>query len=75
MAKKWAQKVDLKEGALGAMGWPDAGKVAAAVRSGRVPYATAIRRLQYLVNVKSPAAAKAKAIIARLQKAHKPEKK
>ena len=75
MEKKWAQKVDIKEGALKAMGWPDGSKIAAAVSSGKVPYATAIRRLQYLVNINSPEAAKAKGIIVVLQRKFRKEAK
>ena len=71
--KKWAQKVDLKQGALKAIGWPSGAAIQAAISSGRVSYATAIRRLVYLANVNKTSATgkKARAIIVRLQKAHK----
>lgn len=72
--KKWAQKVDLKEGSLKALGWPSGSAIASAVSSGRVSYASAISKLVYLANVnakKNPETArKARAIIVRLQKAH-----
>jgi hypothetical protein len=75
--KKWAQKVKLKEGALKSLGWPSGAAIAEAVSSGRVPYATAIRRLVYLANVNKNNATgrKARAIIVRLQKAHGKKKK
>lgn len=66
--EKFSKDVDLKEGALTAMGWPDAGKVVANVKAGKTPYKTAIQRLQYLVNINSPAKTKAQALIVRLQK-------
>lgn len=77
--KKWAQKVDLEEGSLTALGWPDGGKVVAAVRAGRVPYAKAIRKLVYLANVNKSSnpstASKARAIIVRLQREFRSKKK
>lgn len=71
--KKWAQKVDLKEGSLKALGWPSGSAIQSAVSSGRVSYATAIRKLGFLANASKDAATKrkAKAIIVRLQRAHK----
>lgn len=75
--KKWAQKVDLDEGSLTALGWPSGAKIAKAVSDGRVTYKQAISKLVYLANVNKsknpPTAKKARAIIVRLQKAHKPK--
>lgn len=70
--KKWAQKVKIREGALGDIGWPSAEKITASVSTGRVKYATAIRRLQYLANVTNDPDTKrrARSIIVRLQDAH-----
>ena len=67
---KWAQKVDLKEGELTKIGWPNPGSIVLAVKNGKVPYATAVQRLNYLANVSKDKATvtKAKAIIVRLQK-------
>lgn len=62
--KKWAQKVKLKEGALGDIGWPSASAIAASIRSGKVDYATAIRRLNFIANMGNT---KAKSMIVRLQ--------
>ena len=78
-ARKWSKKVNIKEGALGALGWPDGGAIAAKIRSGSVPYATAIRRLGFIANVSggknAKTAMKARAIMARLKREFRPEGK
>jgi len=72
MVKKWAQKVDLDEGSLTALGWPSASKIASSISSGKVTYREAIQKLVFIANVsgrKNPELAKrAKAIIATLRK-------
>lgn len=59
--KKWAQDVDLDEGSLKALGWPSGEKIASAIKSGKVSYAKAIRKLAYLANVSKDSATKSKA--------------
>ena len=59
--KKWSKDVDLKEGSLSALGWPNYNKLAQAVRSGKVSYATLIRKLAFLRNVTKDSATKSKA--------------
>lgn len=49
--KKWAGGVKLKEGALKALGYPDVGKLKAAVTSGKVSYATLMSRLNFIANM------------------------
>ncbi len=61
---KWAQKVDPKEGALKKIGWPSAEKIWANIQSGKVDYATAIRRLNFIANMGN---VKAKSVIKTLQ--------
>jgi len=73
MAKeKWAQKVKLKEGKLKEIGWPSGSAIASSIRSGKVDYATAIRRLNFIANMGNK---KARAIIVRLQREFKDRKK
>ena len=59
--EKWSKDVDLKEGSLGALGWPDYNKLAQAVRSGKVSYSTLIKKLGYLRNITKDSATKSKA--------------
>lgn len=68
--KKWAQKVDIKEGALSDIGWPSASAIISAVRSGKVTRATATSRLNYLANVTKDEATKkkARAILVRMKR-------
>ena len=70
MANKWAQKVDIKEGALKAIGGLDADKIWASIKAGKVDYATAIRRVLYLANLGN---IKAKRVLAELQRRRKKE--
>lgn len=70
MAKeKWSKDIKLDEGSLGKLGWPNAGKLIAAVRSGRITYKEMINKLSYLANITKDKATetKARAIIVRLQ--------
>lgn len=71
MAKKWAQKVNLKENALTKNGWPDAGKVVAAAKGGNLK--TVVSRVVFLMNVTKDAATKAKckSILARIKAGEK----
>lgn len=68
--KKWAQDVKLEEGSLTALGWPSPSAVVSSVKKGKVSYAKAIQKLQYLANVSKdqPTVTKAKATIVRLQR-------
>jgi len=59
--EKWAQDVDLDEGSLTELGWPSGEKIASAVKSGKVSYAKAVRKLAYLANVSKDSATKSKA--------------
>lgn len=59
--KKWSKDVDLKEGSLTNLGWPNYNKLAQAVRSGKVSYATLVRKLAFLRNVTKDSATKSKA--------------
>lgn len=65
--KKWAQDVKLKEGALGKIGWPSADAIWNNIQSGKVEYATAIRRLNFIANMGN---AKARQVIKTLQAKH-----
>jgi hypothetical protein len=75
--KKWAQDVDLKEGALSKIGWPSAQAIVGSISSGKVDYPTAQRRLSFLANVtKDPSTKrKAQAIIVRVRNQFGKEKK
>lgn len=75
--RKWAQTVDVKEGALKEIGWPSAKAIITSVRSGKVSRKTATARLNYLANVsKDPKTAKrARAIIVRMQQVFKKQDK
>lgn len=59
--EKWSKDVDLKEGSLEALGWPDYSKLAQAVRSGKVSYSTLIKKLGYLRNITKDSGTKSKA--------------
>jgi hypothetical protein len=63
--KKWAQDVDIKEGKLKDIGWPSAEAIWRNIQSGKVSYATAIHRLNFIANMGN---IKAKQIIKTLQK-------
>ncbi|MHC4278087.1 MAG: hypothetical protein ACYSTI_12310 [Planctomycetota bacterium] len=63
--KKWAQKVDVKENALKDIGWPSADAIWRSIQAGKVSYATAIRRLNFIANMGN---VKARQIIKTLQK-------
>lgn len=68
MAKeKWSAGIDVREGSLKKLGWPDAGKLVAAARSDRK---LVVGKLNYLANItKDPATkAKAHAIIERIKR-------
>jgi hypothetical protein len=67
--KKWSKDVKLDEGSLTALGWPSGEKIASAIKSGKVSYAKAIQKLNYLANVSkdSATASKARSIIKMLQ--------
>jgi hypothetical protein len=75
--KKWSKGVDIKEGALTALGWPNVGAVAAKIRSGAVEYKTVISRLNYAANLTkdAPTKTKMRAAIVRLQREFGKEKK
>jgi len=60
--KKWSQDVEVDEGSLKELGWPSYEKLADAIRSGKVSYATVIRKLVYLANVTKDKDTKDKAI-------------
>jgi len=72
MAKKWAQKVNIDEGSLTALGWPSASSIARNISAGKVTYKEAVQKLVFIANVsgrKNPELAKkAKAIIATLRR-------
>jgi hypothetical protein len=63
--KKWAQKVDVKEGKLKEIGWPSAAKIWGNIQAGKVPYKTAISRLNFIANMGN---VKAKKVIKTLQR-------
>jgi len=69
-SKKWAQKVKLDEGSLKAIGWPNATKIIANVKNGKVTYRKAVQKLNYLANVSKDQTTvrRAKAIMVRLKK-------
>jgi hypothetical protein len=71
--KKWAQDVKLKEGELGKIGWPSVEKISNSISSGKVPYKTAINRLNFIANMGN---LKARQAIKTLQAKHgkKPSK-
>lgn len=66
--KKWAADVEIREGALRRLGWPDISKVVAATNADN--RRTIVSRLNYLANVSTDKAtvAKAKTAIRRIQK-------
>lgn len=71
--KKPIGKVDIKEGALKAIGWPSAQAIINNIKNGKVDRKTAVARLNYIAVMsknKSPETSKkARAIIARIQMA------
>jgi len=71
-SEKWAQNVKLKKGKLKEIGWPSRGAIASSIRSGKVDYATAIRRLNFIANMGNK---KAKSMIVSLQREFKDKKK
>jgi len=69
MAKKqkWSKGIDIKEGALTKMGWPNSSKLVEAARGNRK---LVVSRLNYLANITKDASTKSKArgIIKRIQR-------
>lgn len=65
--KKWAQKVKIKEGSLGDLGWPNEGEVVSHATGAKL--ATVVRKVVYLMNVTADSGTKAKCkrILARIK--------
>jgi len=59
--EKWSKDIDVKEGSLTALGWPNFNKLASAVRTGKVTYKKLIGKLGFLRNITKDAATKQKA--------------
>jgi hypothetical protein len=74
--KKWSKGIELKEGSLTKLGWPNVGAIEGKIASGSVAYKTVISKLNYLANITKdePTRKKARAAIVRLQRRFKKDK-